>query len=277
MTESAVRNPSAPSSVDPGFASPLGQPASLPEGAPEVVPLNRETLAAGLLQQAARAHGGLRVLSEAELAQSLDQALADHPQPGADVWLFAYGSLIWNPAFHFAERRLARVHGWHRRFCLSTELGRGCPRAPGLVLALDAGGACRGVAYRVPAQEARRELPVVWRREMVTGSYRPRWSRLILEDGQARPGLLFTINRADRHYAPDLSDEDVARRLAVARGVLGTAADYLFSTQEALHAEGIHDQSLERIARRVRTLAAGDDAFGDPGPDAVRASGCGGD
>ena len=81
--------------------------------------------------------------------------------------MFAYGSLIWNPAFHFVERRTGLIHGWHRRFCLWTALGRGTPDRPGLVLGLDRGGTCRGVAFRIAAAAVDEELDLIWRREMV--------------------------------------------------------------------------------------------------------------
>ena len=96
-------------------------------------------------------------------------------RPDGPVWLFGYGSLIWNPAFEFAEKRPATVHGLHRRFCLRTFLGRGSKDRPGLVLALDRGGCCRGVAFRIAAERVESELDIVWRREMISDAYRPRW------------------------------------------------------------------------------------------------------
>ena len=97
----------------------------------------------------------LHILSDAERAASLDATLAQRPRScdGDGVWLFAYGSLIWNPALHFDGRRLARVYGWHRSFCLSTQAGRGTPENPGLVLGLDRGGASpsTAIASSMPA------------------------------------------------------------------------------------------------------------------------------
>ena len=92
----------------------------------------------------------LRVLSEAERAASLATLLAARPGGVDGAWVFAYGSLIWNPAIRFVESRFASVHGWHRSFCLSTAAGRGTPDAPGLVLGLDRGGACTGAAFASP-------------------------------------------------------------------------------------------------------------------------------
>ena len=91
------------------------------------------------------------------------------------VFVFAYGSLIWNPCVEVAERRTARLHGYHRDFRLRIEMGRGTPETPGLMLALVGGGSCRGVALRLPSPNLSDELLLVWRREMLTGAYKPRW------------------------------------------------------------------------------------------------------
>ncbi|WP_413204903.1 gamma-glutamylcyclotransferase [Rhodospirillum sp. A1_3_36] len=224
------------------------------------ITLDRDTIASGALQEIAAKLGGLvRPLKPEEMEASLTATLAARPRPdpdcpdGDDIWVFAYGSLIWNPAFHFQERRVGLVRGWHRRFCLSTVMGRGTPECPGLVLGLDRGGACKGIAYRVSAAQAREELLVVWRREMVTASYTPRWGKVDLGSRRVS-AILFTINRADAHYAPGLDERTVAERMATAEGALGPAADYLFNTEEALRQEGILDVSLERVASHARRL-----------------------
>ena len=92
----------------------------------------------------------------------------------SDIWIFAYGSLMWNPGFAHAERQPALLHGWHRSFCVYSHRYRGTPDRPGLVLGLDRGGSCRGVAYRVAQEKARDTLAYLWDREMVLGVYRPR-------------------------------------------------------------------------------------------------------
>jgi hypothetical protein len=128
----------------------------------------------GLLRMVAETSPDLPVLSAEERAASLAATLRKRPA-GDGVWLFAYGSLIWNPAIAFAERRFARINGWHRAFCLSTVAGRGTPDAPGLVLGLDRGGACTGAAFRVAEADIETELALLWQREMLSGSYAPRW------------------------------------------------------------------------------------------------------
>lgn len=199
----------------------------------------------------------MRMLTDEERSASLAATLAQRPAGAEGVWLFAYGSLIWNPALQFDQRRVARIHGWHRSFCLSTQAGRGTPANPGLVLGLDRGGACTGAAFHVAEAAMGDELALLWRREMLSGSYRPRWVRLRGLDGSPfGHGIAFTIDRAGEHYAGDLCREDVVRRLASARGALGSAADYLFHTRDGLRSLGIADPAIEDLALRVEQARA---------------------
>jgi cation transport protein ChaC len=199
----------------------------------------------------------MRLLTDEERAASLDATLALRPDAGQGVWLFAYGSLIWNPALHFEQRRLARVYGWHRSFCLSTQAGRGTPDNPGLVLGLDRGGACTGAAFHISEELMQDELSLLWRREMLSGSYRPRWVRLRGVDGVPYGhAIAFTIQRDGEHYAGCLSRDDIVRRLASACGALGSSADYLFRTRDGLRSLGIVDAGIEDLARRVEQACA---------------------
>jgi cation transport protein ChaC len=197
--------------------------------------------------------------TDAQLEASLESVLAARPPAGegdGDVWLFGYGSLIWNPAFHFTDRHIGRVHGWHRRFCLWTDLGRGSPETPGLVLGLDVGGSCIGMAFRIPAEEVRTELGLVWRREMLNGAYVPRWITVDCPDRGRIHAITFTVNRRFPRYAGRLDNERVARVLTNASGYLGRCADYFFSTIHALEELGIHDTQLFQLYDRVITLCA---------------------
>ena len=149
--------------------------------------LTRELIRDGWIQRLVTSSDEpVRVLSEDELRRSREGMLAGHPA-GQDLAVFAYGSLIWNPCFHFARRELAHVHGFHRRFCLWTHLGRGTRENPGLMLGLDTGGSCRGVLYTIAAADIASELDIVWRREMVTAAYRPTWV-MARTEGRAAPG-----------------------------------------------------------------------------------------
>jgi cation transport protein ChaC len=207
--------------------------------------LTRENIRSGAVRKIAADHGLIRILSDEELASSLGRLLKG-VDLSAGVWVFAYGSLIWNPAFHFTDRVVGRVFGFHRRFCLWTHLGRGCPEQPGLVLGLERGGSCRGVAYHIAPAAALEELDIVWRREMISDAYVPRWVDVRTPMARLR-AITFTINHAHERYARDLSDEEVAAAIAGARGFLGACADYLINTVDHLAALGIHDRPLERL------------------------------
>jgi cation transport protein ChaC len=197
----------------------------------------------------------LRCLSETERTASLQSVM--EIRPAGDVWLFGYGSLIWNPTIRSIERRTARIEGWHRAFCLSAEAGRGSCETPGLVLGLEVGGSCLGVALRIVEADAWDELAVLWRREMLTGAYRPHWVELLDDQGHCfGAGLTFTVNTAGEHYAGDLPAAEVIRRLATASGALGSAADYLFRTCDGLSRAGIPDAGLESLAADVRAAQA---------------------
>ena len=223
------------------------------DGASDTEPLyriTRERLLDGSLMREfrARALPGTPIRSDAELEASLDATLAGH-DPAADLWLFGYGSLIWNPAFVFAEQVPAFVRGYHRRYCLWMPMGRGTPERPGLMLALDRGGGCRGVAFRIPAP-ARAELLLVWRREMLGGAYLARWVCAETPHGVV-PAVTFVVDRSYVRYAGHLSDDEVAARIATARGPLGSCADYLRRTTEKLAEMGFKDRGLERVRRAV--------------------------
>jgi len=196
-------------------------------------------------------------LSEAELQASLSNTLQQQ-QPDSDVWLFAYGSLIWNPVFTFVERRMGMIYGFHRRFCLWVPAGRGTPENPGLVLGLDRGGSCRGIAFRIAAADVSSELLLVWRREMIVGSYVPRWVRV--EDGEhGFKAITFAINRQHRRYAGELSQETTVNSIATASGHLGSCADYLMQTVNGLLSVGIKDKHLlllrDQVMARQQLLA----------------------
>ena len=214
--------------------------------------LTREAILDGSIREYVFRNPELRrmVLPDEERMASLRATLAEAPAKG-DVWVFGYGSLIWNPAFHFVEKRTARIHGYHRRFCLWTPLGRGTMDNPGLMLGLERGGACRGVIFRIAEDAVETELDILWRREMFTGAYRPTWMSA-QSRGESFSAIAFVINRAHSRYAGRLSDDQVAHHIATAEGPMGACRDYLFETVAHLTELGIRDRGLEAMAARVR-------------------------
>lgn len=251
-TPMARAAPSTGALADSATFSTFDPTSALPGEPPpdERISITREALRDGSLLSAAR----LRMppgttLSDAAIEADLDARLSRHP-PGADVWLFGYGSLMWNPAIDFAECRPGAVHGWHRRFCLWLHMGRGSPDNPGLMLALERGGRCAGLLFRIPAAEARAELLLAWQREMFTGAYQSRWVTAMTARGPVRAAT-FVANRANPRYAGRLDEALVAARLANASGSLGSCAAYLAETVGALQAAGLRDRALERLHRSV--------------------------
>ena len=179
--------------------------------------------------------------------------LADRPDDG-EVWIFAYGSLIWAPEFDFVEERLGVVRGWHRSFCLGwVRLYRGTPERPGIMLALDRGGSCKGVLFRLPPLAMAANLHKILRREMPlkpSGEPSVRWMQADTADGRLR-AIGFPISRKSDIYLPDLTTEQVVHALATAAGERGSMADYLHNTITHLADRGIHDSYLWRLQTLV--------------------------
>ncbi len=218
-------------------------------------PISREEIEAGAVQRMiANADPDLVPLTDEERKRSLDAVLAEHT-PGADIWVFGYGSLLWNPAIAVADARRARVHGFHRRLCLITRVARGTPERPGLLLGLDRGGSCDGMALRVPADRVAEELGILWRREMVDDAYCPRWVHARSAEGTLRC-VAFVMNRGHRRYAPPMSPRETASIVAAAAGQFGTCRDYLSRTVEQLARLGIRDRQLFQVAQLVQRLEA---------------------
>jgi cation transport protein ChaC len=203
--------------LDNGAAAALRRGTAMTEFGPLLPPdpprLTRKMLLdGGLAELIARLTPEVPVLTEAERGASLHATLAGRPEHGDGIWLFAYGSLLWNPTIHVGERRVAEVRGWHRAFCLGTRAGRGSIDNPGLLLGLREGGACAGAVLRVAEAGLEHELDVLWRREMVTAGYAPRWLEVC--DPAGTPfgqALAFTIGPASHAYEGDLSEADVVR------------------------------------------------------------------
>jgi glutathione-specific gamma-glutamylcyclotransferase len=218
------------------------------------VALTREALNDDALRARLQAYlpAGTRLFTDEEHRAGIDAMLSER-DAAEDVWVFAYGSLIWNPVVDHVERRAGTINGFHRRFCLWAPLGRGTPKQPSLTLGLDRGGRCRGVAFRIEAARAREELLLLWRREMLTGAYVPRWIDVATATQPVR-AVTFVINRGHRGYAGRLPEADVVTCLAMARGFLGTSAEYLDHTIAALAEFGIDDPGLRRLQRRVKAF-----------------------
>ena len=179
--------------------------------------------------------------------------------PDTDFWIFAYGSLMWHPGFSYRERHAAVVRGYHRAFCVYSHRYRGTKEVPGLVLGLDRGGACRGIAYGIDRGDGSSVLAYLYDREMTTGAYRPRWLNARLDDGRTVSAFAFIANRVHQQYTGRLA---MARIIALVRqgsGERGACLDYLINTVAHLDALGIRESTLHGILRRARAAARGDE------------------
>jgi glutathione-specific gamma-glutamylcyclotransferase len=163
-----------------------------------------------------------------------------------DLWVFGYGSLIWRPDFDYAERRAAKVHGWHRALKMWSRINRGTPECPGLVFGMLSGGSCRGMVFRVDKAHARQVMINLWQREMITAVYDPRWLTCHTPQGPVS-ALAFTLSRKSPNHTGELPDHEYCRIFEQASGRYGTTRDYAQATYDELRKHGIHDQALGRL------------------------------
>lgn len=170
-----------------------------------------------------------------------------------DVWVFGYGSLMWNPEFPVAESKCGVVKGFHRSFCLVSHHFRGTPERPGLVLGLDEGGECHGLALRIDKHAIMDALDLLWDREMISYAYLPLLHRVDFSDGSVE-ALMFAIDRDHLQYAGELSDDEVLVQILSARGERGENSEYLFNTAEHLCQLGIEDNHIMNLSKRARSL-----------------------
>lgn len=168
-----------------------------------------------------------------------------------EFWVFGYGSLMWNPGFAFVERQLALVHGYHRALCIHSWVHRGTSERPGLVLGLDRGGACKGVAYRVAEADRDDVLAYLRERELVTNVYLERVSRVRLSSGADVNALTYVADRAHGQYAAGLDIDSAAAIVASAQGKSGHNIDYVANTVAHLKELGIRDHWMEAVAERM--------------------------
>lgn len=183
-------------------------------------------------------------------------AKALFPGDGGPLWVFAYGSLMWRPDFEPVESCLVTLDGWHRRFCVWSHVWRGTPDRPGLVLGLDTGGACQGLALRVRDGEEQAVIEKLWAREMVTDVYAPRRVDVRVDEGPRKGERLvastFCVVHGHHQYAGAITHEQAAETILAGHGRGGPCIDYLESTVAHLEDLGIHDEALVDIRRLAR-------------------------
>ena len=172
------------------------------------------------------------------------------------LWVFGYGSLLWNPGFPHQRAELARLPGWHRSFCMTSIHYRGTPDAPGLVLALDhaPGAHCDGLAFAVEERHKDATLAYLRERELISEAYLEDWLEVDLASGQRVRALSYVINRDHAQYAGGMSLDAQAAIIAASIGDKGPNCDYLFATVDHLAQIGVSDNDMTWLCMRVREL-----------------------
>lgn len=173
-----------------------------------------------------------------------------------DLWVFAYGSLMWDPAFKFAEVRRGHLSGFARRFILKDTFGvRGTPEMPGLMAALDDGPGCDGLVFRIAGRQARLESGYLWRRELIAYSYKPLFAKVTTDFGDVE-ALTVIANHESEYIHPNLTRAEQARYIATGAGFLGTSLQYIENIAAHFAALGLEDRDVEELLSDARALAA---------------------
>ena len=193
-------------------------------------------------------------MSPEEKQQSLLETRAGRPSD-EPMWVFGFGSLMWNPCFDYEIKTAAVLKGYDRKFHIWTTRARGTPDNPGLGLCLeDCAGACRGVAFRLVEGDVEAAWERLWEREMGSGIYRPVWVSLESEDHDRIVALTFVVNREHPHYAGPMPSERMADIMAGAKGSYGLCRDYLAGTIEEMRKLDVSDSDLEELLSRVDAI-----------------------
>lgn len=230
----------------------MSRPKELPTLTPELVALVERT------EPDPGPEPGRHDPSDAEFAEMAEEVLAGAPE--GELWLFAYGSLIWNPGHDFVEHQRATAIGWHRSFCLTLTRWRGTREVPALMMALDRGGSCTGLAYRLPEGDRHEQIERLLRRETdgIPATNVARWIT-VNSGGKPIRALAFVASRTGSAYAGPQPHEVAARIIARAAGHWGSAAAYLERTVTKLEEHGIRDRNLwvlqRLVAEEIRTMA----------------------
>ncbi|WP_051786033.1 gamma-glutamylcyclotransferase [Endozoicomonas numazuensis] len=203
------------------------------------------------IRQMARSQGD-QVPEWSELNDQRHRFMADFPD-GSDLLIFAYGSLLWKPLLRFSHQYHALLLNYHRRFCLDMTFLRGSQKTPGLMMALDKGGQCEGICYRIPAALVNEELHILWTRECCLSGYIPTWIEPDIQDlDTLLPCMTFIVNHDTPRYTDQLSKQQTVERIKTAVGQFGSNRDYFDNTLAHLRELNIHDAELESLNQALQ-------------------------
>lgn len=177
----------------------------------------------------------------------------DFDAPRSAFWLFAYGSLMWEPNFPFTDQRRGLLKGYHRALCVYSWVYRGTEEKPGLVFGLEEGGTVEGIAFQIASEHAEDVFARVYEREMVTAVYKPVWAKCDLSNDHADAvtALAFVAEHSNQQYAGDRSDAETIELVRQGHGKAGPCTEYVMNTASHLRDLGIHDDALERIVEKL--------------------------
>jgi|TARA_B110000977_G_scaffold29366_1_gene38193 cation transport protein ChaC len=213
-----------------------------------LIKLTRENISQGHLGETIRnIPGSDKVLSDEDLVRERRRIIPDNGI-GEDIYIFAYGSLLWNPTVEYEKQCIAKIFGFHRSFCMKTKLGRGSFENPGLMLGLDKGGSCKGSAFKLKKNTAIKNIDILFRREMVTGAYKPKLLKTKLESEKTVLSLAFTADKKHKNYFPKSTPKIKADLISKAHGFLGSCEEYLNNTLESLSELNIIDNEMNSIS-----------------------------
>jgi len=191
----------------------------------------------------------IRTMNSEELSDSVQQMLKGINLKDG-IWVFGYGSLMWNPDFIMEEKRTGTISGYHRRLCLKSIVYRGTSDYHGLVFGLDKGESCQGMVYRIAEKNIHSEMQKIWEREMFAGTYIPSWVNVNTKQGSIS-AVTFIINHEHEHYIPHIELEEIAERVVKAEGTCGSCHDYVQNTAKSLHQLGLRDPGLEQLLKLI--------------------------
>lgn len=224
----------------------------------EKVQISRESLLNGDIHKLAASRPGQIALMPQDVREKLVRDTISNAPDKAEFRIFAYGSLIWNPAIEIESTYRCSISGYHRSFCFWTVLGRGCADQPGLMMGLESGGSCDGVAYSIARDKLETELDILFRRELLSYIYKPTWVKASFENAPntGTEVLAFVVDSEHDRYCGDLDEDTMVKSLAVAEGPLGKNRDYLYQLVEHLQELGYEEPELTELAAKVKAYQA---------------------
>ena len=218
------------------------------------IKLTRDNITQGRLGEKIRSISGSdKVLTKEELINERRKIIPDNGISN-DLYVFAYGSLLWNPTVEYEGQFLAKIYGFHRSFCMKTYLGRGSFDNPGLMLGLDKGGSCQGLAFKLKKSNAIKNIDILFQREMVTGAYRPKLLKTKLANGKIVLSLAFTVDKKHKNYFGHKDIKIKARMIAKASGFLGRCKEYFDNTLDSLSELNITDAEMISISNYFKKI-----------------------